>query len=50
MAVSGDYLEGEIESSLFTSIGEKLDPIQDKIRKVIVSADTLFQRVNQYFR
>ena len=46
MAVSGDFLVGEIESSLFTSIGEKLDPIQDKLERVLVSADTLFQRVN----
>ena len=45
-AVSGDFLKGEIESSLFTSIGEKLDPIQAKLENVIVSADTLFQRIN----
>lgn len=45
-AVSGDFLKGEIESSLFTSIGERLDPIQSKLEKVIVSADTLFHRVN----
>jgi phospholipid/cholesterol/gamma-HCH transport system substrate-binding protein len=45
-AISGDFLKGEIESSLFTSIGEKLDPIQAKLENVIVSADTLFQRVN----
>jgi phospholipid/cholesterol/gamma-HCH transport system substrate-binding protein len=45
-AVSGDFLKGQIESSLFTSIGEKLDPIQSKLENVIVSADTLFQRIN----
>jgi phospholipid/cholesterol/gamma-HCH transport system substrate-binding protein len=45
-AVSGDFLKGQIESSLFTSIGEKLDPIQAKLENVIVSADTLFQRIN----
>ncbi len=45
-AVSGDFLKGEIESSLFTSIGERLDPIQSKLEKVIVSADTLFHKVN----
>jgi phospholipid/cholesterol/gamma-HCH transport system substrate-binding protein len=45
-AVSGDFLKGKIESSLFTSIGEKLDPIQAKLENVIVSADTLFQRIN----
>ena len=45
-AVSGDFLKGEIESSLFTSIGEKLDPIQAKLENVIVSADTFFKRIN----
>ena len=45
-AVTGDFLKGEIESSLFTSIGEKLDPIQAKLENVIVSADTLFKRIN----
>jgi phospholipid/cholesterol/gamma-HCH transport system substrate-binding protein len=45
-AVSGDFLKGEIESSLFTSIGERLDPIQAKLEKVLVGADTLFQRIN----
>lgn len=46
IAVSGDTLRGEIEAGLFTSIGQKLDPIQTKLEKVIVSADTLFQRIN----
>ncbi len=47
MAVSGDTLEGKIEESLFTSIGERLDPLQDKLEKVIVRADTLFSGVNR---
>ncbi|AUC22686.1 MULTISPECIES: MlaD family protein [Polaribacter] len=46
MAVSGDYLKGEIESSLFTSIGERLDPIQAKLETVMVRADSLFKNVN----
>ena len=45
-AVSGDTLKGETESSLFTSIGERLDPIQSKLEKVMVSADSLFKSVN----
>ena len=45
-AVSGDYLKGEIETSLFTSIGERLDPLQAKLEHVIVSADKLFKNVN----
>ncbi|WP_299012444.1 MlaD family protein [uncultured Polaribacter sp.] len=46
-AVSGDTLMGEMEESLFTSIGERLDPLQAKLEKVIVSADTLFTSVNK---
>ena len=46
VAISGDYLKGEIEPGLLSSIGEKLNPIQIKLEQVIVSADTLFQRVN----
>lgn len=45
-AVSGDFLVGEIESSLFTSIGERLDPLQNKLEHVIVSADSLFRNLN----
>lgn len=46
LAVSGDFLKGELEPGLLSSIGEKLDPIQTKLENVIVSADTLFQRIN----
>lgn len=47
MAVSGDTLEGEMEENLFTSIGERLDPLQEKLEKIMVSADTLFGGVNK---
>lgn len=47
MAVSGDLLEGIIEESLFTSIGERLNPLQQKVEKVIERADTLFAGVNK---
>jgi len=47
IAVSGDLLQGEIEESLFTSIGERLNPLQQKIESVIVRADTLFSGVNK---
>lgn len=47
MAVSGDQLQGEIEESLFTSIGERLNPLQQKIETVIVEADTLFANINK---
>ena len=47
MAVSGDVLQGEMEESLFTSIGERLNPLQNKLEHVIVSADSLFRNINQ---
>lgn len=46
-AVSGDTLEGEMEESLFTSIGERLDPLQNKIESVMDKADTLFNGINK---
>jgi phospholipid/cholesterol/gamma-HCH transport system substrate-binding protein len=46
-ALSGDTLQGEIEESLFTSIGERLDPLQTKIESAIVKADTLFSGINK---
>jgi phospholipid/cholesterol/gamma-HCH transport system substrate-binding protein len=46
LAIIPNY-EGEMEESLFTSIGERLDPLQTKIEKVIVSADTLFSGLNK---
>ena len=46
-AVSGDFLKGEVESGLFTSIGERLDPIQQKLERVLVDSDTLFTKINQ---
>jgi len=47
MAKSGDYLKGEVESDIFSSVGEKLNPLQAKLENVIVSADSLFQGVNE---
>ncbi|MHB0756477.1 MlaD family protein [Polaribacter sp. M15] len=46
-AVSGDTLQGEMEESLFTAIGERLDPLQTKVEKVIEKADTLFAGINK---
>ena len=40
-AVSGDFLRGEIESDIFSSVTEKLNPLQAKVENVIVSADSL---------
>jgi len=47
MAVTGDLLQGEMEENLFTSIGERLNPLQQKIESVIVRADTLFSGLNK---
>lgn len=46
-AVSGDYLKGEIESDIFSSVGEKLNPLQAKLESVIVSADSVLLGLNQ---
>ncbi|MDA9339788.1 MlaD family protein [Polaribacter sp.] len=47
IAISGDLLQGEMEESLFTSIGERLNPLQQKIERVIVRTDTLFGGLNK---
>ncbi len=46
MAVSGDYLIGETESDIFSTVGERLNPLQKKIENIIVSADTLMVGLN----
>ncbi len=47
IAMSGDLLQGEMEESLFTSIGERLNPLQQKIESVIVRTDSLFGGLNK---
>ena len=49
LAESGDYLVGEVESDIFSSVGEKLNPLQAKLENVIVSADSVFSGINQIF-
>lgn len=46
-AVSGDYLQGEVESDIFSSFSDKINPLQSKIENVIVSADSLLVGLNQ---
>jgi len=46
MAEPGDFLEGEIESDIFSSVTEKLNPLQAKVENVIVSADSLMVGLN----
>ncbi len=47
LAISGDYLTGEVESDIFSTVGEKLNPLQAKLESVIVSADSLLLGLNQ---
>lgn len=47
LAISGDYLNGEVESDIFSAVGEKLNPLQAKLESVIVSADSLLLGLNQ---
>ncbi len=47
MAKSGDYLQGQIESDLISSFGEKLNPLQSKIESVLNQADSLLVGINQ---
>lgn len=46
MAVPGDFLKGEIESDIFSSVTEKLNPLQAKVENVIVRADSLMVGLN----
>lgn len=46
-AESGDFLLGEIESDIFSSVGEKLNPLQSKLENVITSADSLLVNINE---
>jgi len=45
-AKSGDYLKGSIESDIFSSVTEKLNPLQAKIESMIVTADSLLVGLN----
>lgn len=46
LAVSGDFLKGEVESDIFSLVGEKLNPIQSKLQNVLVGADSLLNGMN----
>ncbi|MDP3313982.1 MlaD family protein [Lutibacter sp.] len=46
MAIPGDFLKGETESDIFTSVSEKLSPLQAKVENVIVNADSLLVGFN----
>lgn len=46
MAKPGNYLSGDIESDIFSSVSEKLNPLQAKVESVIVQADSLLVGMN----
>lgn len=46
-AVSGDYLKGDIKSGLTALVSEKLEPLKEKIEKVMVSTDLLIGNLNE---
>ena len=46
IAVSGDYLKGEVESDMFTSVGQALNPLKAKVERVIIEADSLLISLN----
>jgi len=45
-AVSGDFLKGEVESDIFTSVGQSLNPLKTKVERVIIEADSLLIALN----
>ena len=47
MAKSGDTLRGGIKKGLTDLVGEKLTPLQQKVEKTVVSADSLLTSLNR---
>ncbi|MGY5355852.1 MlaD family protein [Wenyingzhuangia sp. IMCC45467] len=45
-AEPGDYLKGEIESDIFSSLTDKLNPLQSKVENVIVHIDSVTHNLN----
>jgi phospholipid/cholesterol/gamma-HCH transport system substrate-binding protein len=47
MAKPGDYLPGEIESDVITSVSENLKPLFEKVENAVVSADSVLVGINE---
>ena len=45
-AVPGDYLQGNIESDMFATVGKSLGPLQGKFENLILSSDSLLAGLN----
>ncbi len=46
IAESGDFLPGHIIPGAISSLAEKLTPLQEKVEKMVVSADAVLKNVN----
>ncbi|WP_413998652.1 MlaD family protein [Flavobacterium sp. W1B] len=46
IAVNGDRLKGSVKSGLTQNVGDKLVPIQEKLEKIMVNADSLLTGLN----
>lgn len=49
LAESGDTLQGGVVPGLTALVGEKLTPLQEKVERMVVSADVLLKNVNTVF-
>lgn len=47
LAKTGDYLEGGVKKGLTDLVGEKLTPLQEKVERTVVSADSLLTSLNK---
>ena len=46
LAKDGDYLPGEVESDIFTTFGQSLNPLKSKVENLIIEADSLLIHLN----
>ena len=47
IAASGSYLQGGVKAGLTELVAEKLTPLQEKVEKMVVSADSLLTNLNK---
>ncbi len=46
IAKSGDYLQGEITTDMFSAVGNKLDPLSAKLSNILIASDSLLLGLN----
>lgn len=49
LAESGDTLQGGVKPGLTSLVGDRLTPLQEKVEKMVVSADLLLTNINTVF-